>query len=354
MLYEPPGYSFRMVSGRRRCSARSMRSPETVRCFWHGSPLGPYQLMGMRSFVDHGHRVELFTYDPGIAVPDWIIRRDANEIWPTSHVLTYQNDLGRGSFALHANLFRYAMLHRLGGWWVDHDVILLRRELPAQDFFFSLETRSPIRVTFSVLKFPAGHPALAEALAQCVAVGESPLYGETGADLLTKVVARHRLARHGQTMETTYPLSALDVPAMFDPAQRDQIRARCANSTFVHLFNETWRRAGIPNYLGPPAGSFIDEVLRSHGFEVPLPRMEIGDVQRWTAYLTLHEEFHAGQRAYRLANEALQNQVVALKKENADLKAAGSNWVPATLRRYGIREIRLLSKALRLILKMNR
>ena len=74
------------------------------------------------------------------------------------------------------------------------------------------------------------------------------------ADLFTEVVAKHRLARHGHAMETTYPLSALDVPAMFDPAQRDQLRARCAKSTFVHLFNETWRRAGIPSYLGPPAG----------------------------------------------------------------------------------------------------
>jgi hypothetical protein len=342
----------RACSGARpmlRFSSRAGFRPETVRCFWHGSPLGPYHLMGMRSFVDQGHLVELFTYDPTIAVPDWIVRRDANEIWPTSHVLTYRHGLGQGSLALHSNLFRYAMLHRLGGWWIDHDVILLCHELPTQDIFFSLETCDPVRVTCSVLKFPAGHPALAEALARCVTAGESPLYGETGADLLTEVVAKHQLAGHGQAMETTYPLSALDVPAMFDPAQRDQLRARCAQSTFVHLFNETWRRAGIPNYLGPPAGSFIDEVLQSHGFEAPLPRMEIGDVRRWTAYLTLHEEFQAGQRAYRLANEALKNKVAALETEIADLKAAGSNPAGANAWRNCIRKLPLLPKALRLV-----
>jgi Glycosyltransferase sugar-binding region containing DXD motif len=252
-----------------------MRRAETVRCFWHGSPLGPYQLMGMRSFVDQGHRVELFTYDPAIAVPHWIVRRDANEIWPTSHILVYRNNLERGSFALHSNLFRYAMLHQLGGWWVDLDVILLRPELPPQEIFFSLESRDPIRATFSVLKFPSGNPALLESLERCIAAGESPRYGETAADLLTEVVTKYQLGCHGQPMELTYPLSALDVPAMFDPAQRDQLHARCANSTFVHLFNETWRRAGIPNDLGPPAGSFIDDILRLHGFEVALPRMEI-------------------------------------------------------------------------------
>ena len=155
---------------------------------------------------------------------------------PVKFSLTEMISAG-AAFALHANLFRYAMLHQLGGWWTDHDVVLLRRELPPQDFFFSLETHNPMRVTFSVLKFPAGHPALAEALARCVAVGDSPLYGETRTDLLTDVVAKHQLAHHGQAMETTYPLSALDVPAIFDPASEiscapdAQSRASCIYST---------------------------------------------------------------------------------------------------------------------------
>jgi hypothetical protein len=271
-----------------------MSHSETVRFFWHGSPLGPYQLMGMRSFVDLGHRIELFTYDPAIAVPEWIVRRDASEIRPTDHVLAYRNDDSRGSFALHANLFRYAMLHRLGGWWIDLDVILLHQELPAEDIFFSLETVDPLSATNSVLKFPAGHPALSDCVARCVAAGETPLYGETAAVLFTEIATKYRLPRPSRSMDTTYPLSALDVPAMFDPAQRDRLHARCENATFVHLFHEKWRRAGIPNDLGPPAGSFIDDMLISHGFEAPSPRMDVDDVRRWTARLRPHEEFQAG------------------------------------------------------------
>lgn len=328
-----------------------MAGVETVRCFWHGSPLSPYQLVGMRSFVDRGHRVELFTYDPAIAVPDWIVRRDANEIWPTDRILRYQKDLGRGSFALHANLFRYAMLHQLGGWWVDHDVVLLRPEFPAQDIFFSLEIRDPLTATFSVLKFPPGHPALAECVERCVALGESPHYGETGAELFSKVVVSHRLARHAVAMETTYPLSALDVPAMFDPAKSAELHKRCASATFLHLFNETWRRAGIPNFLGPPAGSFIDDLLRQYGLEARDPRMEVEHVRRWTAYLTLHEEFEAGQRAYRLANNKLKERVAALERENASLRGIGATLnnalrkgMDASLLR---RSLRLFSRAIR-------
>jgi hypothetical protein len=314
--------------------------PTTVRCFWHGSQLGPYQLVGLRSFVDWGHRIELYTYDSEIAVPDWIARKDANEIWPTDHVLRYQHDLGRGSFALHANLFRYALLQRIGGWWIDLDVVLLRPELPQQEVFFSMETFDPLRATFSVLEFPAGHPAMAEALEKCIALAETPLYGETGPDLFTEMVARYNLAKFGQPREMTYPISALEVPRLFDPAQCEQLQSQCAGATFLHLFNETWRRAGIPRYLGPPEGSFIDDLLQKHGFSAPLPRMEFADLKRWTSYLTLHEEFQAGQRAYRLSNEALRARVSELEQEVANL----INFPP--LQRY-----RSISRKLRQVLR---
>ena len=285
------------------------KRPETLRTFWHGDTLGPYNLLGPRSFVDRGHRIELFTYDPKIVVPDWIVRRDANEIWEATHVLSYQKDLGRGSFALHSNLFRYAMLHKLGGWWIDLDLVLLNPELPADQIYFSLETSDPPRATFSILKFPPAHPALVEAMNRCVALGEGPLYGETGADLFTEMVVTHDLAPCGHCLQDAYPIPALDIKALFDPDRCEEVQQRCADSHFIHLFNETWRRAGIPRYLGPPQGSFIDQLLLKHGFKVPEPRMEFTDLERWTAYLALHEEFQAGLRAYRLSNEALRNQL---------------------------------------------
>jgi hypothetical protein len=313
------------------------RRPETFRCFWHGRSLGPYQLVGLRSFVDRGHQIELYTYDNEIGVPDWIVRKDANEIWPTDRVLQYRNDIGRGSFALHANLFRYALLFKLGGWWIDVDVVLLHSELPQQETFFSMETRDPVRATFSALKFPAGHPAMMEALKKCEASAEAPLYGETGADLFTDMVAKYDLAHFGQALEMTFPISALEVPRLFDPAQCAQLQNQCANSTFLHLFNETWRRAGIPNYLGPPEGSFIDHLLQIHGFDVPLPRMEFDDLTRWTSYLTLHEEFQAGLKAYRLSNEALRVKVAALEQENDDLAV-----FPRLLRGPALKKLRLI------------
>lgn len=296
-------------------SNQSVSRPTTFRTFWHGRPLGPYQLIGLKSFVDRGHRVELFTYEfSGVDVPDWIVRRDAAEIWPADKILTYKKDIGAGSFALHSNLFRYALLYQCGGWWTDLDVILLGRSLPETEFFFTMETTDAKRATFSVLKFPSAHPAMKEARDHCVKIGESPYYGETGADLFSEVVNKYRLASHAYPMQFAYPISALDVPKLFDPEVVESIEKLCADACFLHLFNETWRRAGIPNSLGPPAGSFVERLLLQHRLPVLEPRMELADLKRWTAYLTLHEEYQAGQRAFQQANEALQKRVRELEE----------------------------------------
>src|SRR5919199_4974204 len=153
--------------------------PATFRGFWHGSQLGPHQLFGLRSFVAQGHGVELFTYDAAIDVPDWIERRDAREILPADHVMVYRSGWGAGSPALHSNLFRYAMLHRLGGWWVDLDVMLLRPDLPACDEFYFSNGRGS--VASAVLRFPANDPLMAEAVQRSRAVSEeTALWGQTG------------------------------------------------------------------------------------------------------------------------------------------------------------------------------
>jgi hypothetical protein len=123
------------------------------------------------------------------------------------------------------------------------------------------------------------------------------------------MVAKHDLARFGHPLQEAYPIPALDIKALFDPDRCEEVQKRCADSRFIHLFNETWRRAGIPRYLAPPEGSFIDHLLLKHGFKLPQPRMQFADLERWTAYLTLHEEFQAGLKTYRLANEALRNQL---------------------------------------------
>jgi hypothetical protein len=258
---------------------------QTFRGFWHGSSLGPYQLLCLQSFVAQGHRVEVFSYDRDLAVPSWITRRDAREILPGDNVLHYRSGLGAGSPALHADLFRYAMLHRLGGWWVDLDVVMLRPDPISDAVVIGYEPRPGQGVNNAIMRIPRGHPLLAEAVDRCVALGENvAFWGQTGPTLLSELVNKYDLSRSCQPSKILYPVVWDDLAGLFDPALCDEMQHCCAASWFLHLKNEIWREAGIPRDLGPPRGSFLDLLFADYDIGVKFRgRMEIEYVTRWFA-----------------------------------------------------------------------
>ena len=258
---------------------------ETVRGFWHGPPVGPYQLLCLRSFVDRGHDVEVFTYDDPLGLPDWVTRRNAQDILPTDQILHYRQGFGSGSPALHSNLLRYILLNRLGGWWIDLDVLLLCSELPQGDYFFTQAANGYAALNNSVMKMPAGHPLLADAVGYCQAVSEdAAVWGQTGPSLLTSLVSRHGLDVHVQPWRTTYPVPWQDVVALFDPRRCEEIESMCQGAIFLHMFNEIWRGAGIPSELGPPAGSYLSACFRRHEFGHRFQNlMNFDNVTRWIA-----------------------------------------------------------------------
>lgn len=294
--------------------------PEVVRCFWHGPALGPYQLLCLNSFHTQGHPIELYTYDRDLQIPDWITTKDAGSIWPASDVLIYQSGFGRGSPALHSNLFRYALLYKVGGWWVDLDILLLCPSLPQLEFFFSKSGYAD-EIFTGILKFPKGHPLLAEAIARCTELGEKAYWGQTGAELLTPLVGKHRLSGWTQPERAAIPVQWFDLPDLFNPTRVDDIRERCSGSICLHLFNEAWRGSGIPSYLAPPKGSYLDECFsRTPTLQKQFTGvMTFDHVQRWiiNRNTSIQREFAAADLQRRLddlteQNKELRDELAAL------------------------------------------
>lgn len=259
--------------------------PQTIKTFWHGDAMGPYQLMCLRSFADLGHRIEVYSYNLDLDVPDWVVVKSAAEILPRERVLRPFGDDGR--FAIHANLFRYALLHLLGGWWIDPDVLLLKPDLPSSDIFLgSLDMFG--RVPTGALKFPAGHPLLAAAIAETDLLGDSLQDWEmAGSALLTSLVER----REGRdapshTRQSLGPVSWYDVPDLFNPACADELNRKCNDFCFLQLHDEVWRRAGVPHNLAPPEGSFLDGLFVRHAINAHFPaKMAFGELNRWIAHM---------------------------------------------------------------------
>jgi hypothetical protein len=179
------------------------------------------------------------------------------------------------------------MLHQLGGWWVDLDVVLLRTELPQQPIYFAYE--SDKHIVPGTIKFPPGHDLFADCINECVKVGETATWGRTGSKLFESLVKKYGFEPLAQTYETTYPIPWREVAILFDPARATEVDARCAHATFLHLYNEIWRQSKIPLDLRPPEGSYLDMLITRHGIDIGSNRkMDFDDIVKrltWTANL---------------------------------------------------------------------
>jgi len=106
-----------------------------VRCFWHG-PFSPYEALCLSSFVAAGIAVELFSEAPVPDLPEGVRRRPARDILDRDIAL-YRHEFDGPSPSLHSNHFRYALLEKTGGWWIDTDVMLMAASLPVADVFLA-------------------------------------------------------------------------------------------------------------------------------------------------------------------------------------------------------------------------
>jgi hypothetical protein len=291
-----------------------MAMTEVIRSFWHGPPLNPYLLLCLGSFVKRGYPVEVFTYEHDHGFPSWIVAHEAREILPTESVMVYRQGPGAGSPALHANLFRLVLLERYGGWWVDTDVALLRPELPSTPLYFVMEED---HFTNSIMKFPCGHPLLAEAAEFARKAGELVPWATTGPTLLTALIRSHGLESWASKKDCPFIYS--DAPALFDPERGEEMMTRVSSSSFMHLCCEMWRRSGIPTDLGPPAGSFLDLQFRRSGLDIHFPaRIELRHLNVWIANAKAKADLESAEVEIKSTKAAAEAELNSIK---ADLDA---------------------------------
>jgi len=255
--------------------------PQTIRTFWHGTAMPPYEQACLASFARRGHRVEVFTYQADVSFAPGLHLRDAREILPEARVLRPLSD---GRMGTHADLFRYALLERLGGWWIDPDVMLMQPDLPEGEIYLAspdVFRRTPV----TVLRFPANHPMMVEARRRADALDDDAAEWErAGAALMSELTARGDIL--SQAKEGLGPISWLNVPDLFNPDKRDELHRALADGRFLHLHGEVWRRAGIPAMLAPPDGSYLSELLERYGAPTDFPaRMTFDQVNRWIRHM---------------------------------------------------------------------
>lgn len=267
-----------------------------VRSFWHGQ-FSPYEALCLSSFVAAGIQVELFSEVPIAGLPDGVTRRNARDILDRQ-VAFYRHEFDGPSPALHANHFRYALLESLGGWWIDTDVMLVAASLPDASIFLAYQ--SDREFNNSVMRFPARHPLMKAAQERAAAGPDNARWGETGPKLLTELQPVYAPDVPIAPRQSTYEIGADEFQKFLLPEAREEIDERISNSSFVHLWNEMWRRAGIPKNIAPPKGCWLDWMFERHQIPVAWSdRLDAAYVERWAALR--RDRDHAGH--YNLVHD---------------------------------------------------
>jgi len=119
------------------------RSPLLLQTFWTGKPLSRLERAALQSYVNVGYTVDIYTYNTisefleQVPKTRYIRVHDAREILPESQLFQYAGRATIGkrddaySYLPFSDLFRFTMLQKKGGAWMDLDIFMIK-PIPAR------------------------------------------------------------------------------------------------------------------------------------------------------------------------------------------------------------------------------
>lgn len=265
-----------------------MSAVREVGTLWIGGSLSWMEQLCLKSFVDKGQKITLFSYEEIPNVPAGVIRRDGREVLDTDNFLKYEK---KDSFALFADLFRLHMIAKNPGMiWVDTDVYCHRPMDYDSDFVLGFELEGEYRVNNAVLGLPADgallqamiqytddqfaippfiKPKLAEDYRQAAAAGhpvhvsQQP-WGVWGPMMVTHFTHALGLADKVQPLDAFYPVMFPDRLKFLRNAEVVE-RMLTPRTTALHLWASNKRELGLRHNGLPPSGSYLDKLVKLHG-----------------------------------------------------------------------------------------
>jgi hypothetical protein len=235
-----------------------------VRSLWIGDRLPGLARLSIASFLAHGHAFELYAYQDVEDVPEGVVLLPADEILPADTIFSYPSEGRRSVGVAFSNVFRYALLHARGGWWVDLDVVCLRPfDFAAALVLAEQPGSADQRVGSHVLRLPQGHALAKICLERSLARDRKTLsWADLGPRLLTAVVTELGLEHAVRPSALFAPVGWRDWRYALD---EDVDPGDIAGSHALHLYAEMWRRKGAP-LAGPwPARSLVERLRLRHG-----------------------------------------------------------------------------------------
>lgn len=136
-----------------------------VSFFWDNQPISKLELLTLRSFCNYSNDVSIFTYNTKIFKDfNQSIRIvDANEIISEDLKFYYagNGNCPNSSIVGFSDIFRYKLLHQVGGWYCDMDTACIE-QVDDIDSINEIVVRPHREFDYisNICKFPKGHPVL--------------------------------------------------------------------------------------------------------------------------------------------------------------------------------------------------
>ena len=139
---------------------------------WVGPKLSRMEYYSIKSFLNLGFTFHLYVYEKVKNIPKGTIVKDGNVIMPAKEVF----DL-KSTYLPFSDIWRYKLLHDKGNYWVDLDMIAIKKFDFKEKYVFSSErtiqegafrSYSKRVPNIGVLKAPKGSPFYLEAYKKCL------------------------------------------------------------------------------------------------------------------------------------------------------------------------------------------
>lgn len=170
----------------------------SVFSLWVGKRFSLMERLCARSFLAHGHDLEVYAYGPIDGVPDGVRVLQAADVLPEDLIGRYALCDGefRGMISPFSDLFRLKAMLEHGGTWVDLDIVCLAPfDFPGTYTFSSERQKDGGRkATNSVMRAPVHDPFVAKMLERAMLVDPATIWHqELGSNLLPSLLSEFAL-----------------------------------------------------------------------------------------------------------------------------------------------------------------
>jgi hypothetical protein len=266
-----------------------------VGALWIGGALSFLEQLCLKSFVDAGQHIVLYTYEPVPNVPVGVELADAATVLPPAEVLRHSRT---GSPALHSDLFRYHLLARADRMiWADTDAYCVKPFTTASGHFYAWESDEGVNggvlglprdsATLSALLDFTSDPyaipdwygpgyrrELEDAKAKGAPVHAGDMrWGVWGPHALTHFLKQTGDIRHALPRVALYPFAYHERRLMLRAGV--DMASYVTDETFsIHFYGRRMRARILSEGGIPKPRSVVGRLLRRHGIDpaaAPIP-----------------------------------------------------------------------------------